>query len=87
MPIRTKPCEVSHSTSGPHFQPDFDGTNIQVFEKILVKQYPAEGHCFLSLRQFSPETWARLELENYAGGLDGFAPRNRLPSHRDSDPE
>jgi len=30
-----------------HFWPDFVGTNIQIFEKILVKQHPAQGHCFL----------------------------------------
>jgi hypothetical protein len=51
MPTRQKPGEVSHSIYALHFLPDFVGTNIQVFEKLLGKQYPAQGHCFLSLRQ------------------------------------
>jgi hypothetical protein len=53
MSLGQKPCEVSHRFTGRYFQPNFDGTDNQVFEKLLVKQYPAQGHCFLSLRQLS----------------------------------
>ena len=56
MPIPKKLRETSHSPSGLHIQPDSDGTNIQVPEKPLAKQCSALGHCFLSLRQFFPET-------------------------------
>jgi hypothetical protein len=58
MPIAQKPCEASRGFAGWNFLTDFDGTNSQVFEKAIVKQYPAQGNCFLSLRQFFPETWA-----------------------------
>jgi hypothetical protein len=53
MPLGQQPCDVSRSFSRRHFQPNFDGTDNQVFEKILVKQYPLQGHCFLSLRQLT----------------------------------
>jgi hypothetical protein len=68
-------------------EPDSDGTNIRGFEKAIVKQYPTWADCFLSLRQIFPETWACFEPENDASGLDGFASRSRLPSHRDFVPE
>jgi hypothetical protein len=29
------------------FWSDFDGMNIQGFEKIIRKQHPAKGRCFL----------------------------------------
>jgi len=73
MPIPKKPCEASHSSSGLHFLPDRDGTNIHVFEEILMKQYPAQGHCFFSLRQFLPETWVGFESEKQVNGPAGFA--------------
>jgi hypothetical protein len=37
MPVGQKHCDVSRSLSGLYFSPDFDGIDIQVFEKTLLK--------------------------------------------------
>jgi hypothetical protein len=71
MPLGQQPCEVSHRFTGRHFQPNFDGTDNQVFEKILVKQYPAQGHCFLSL-SLSLSLSANNQFHEFSKGLNGL---------------
>jgi hypothetical protein len=48
---------------GEPIQVDFAGTNIQGVKIVPVNQRLASGSCFLSLRQFFPETSAGIEPE------------------------
>ncbi|MGE0465273.1 MAG: hypothetical protein AB7P44_02360 [Steroidobacteraceae bacterium] len=68
MPIGQDSIAVSCHFSGRLFSADPDGMNIQRHEKTIVKRQPAKGYCFLSLRQFFPETWAGIEPEIHVMG-------------------
>ncbi|MGE0465280.1 MAG: hypothetical protein AB7P44_02395 [Steroidobacteraceae bacterium] len=51
MPLGQDSIAISCHFSGRLFSADPDGMNIQSLEKTIVKQQPAQGYCFLSLRQ------------------------------------
>ncbi len=73
-------CECCTGGSGEPIQVDFAGTNIQGVKIVPVKQRLARSYCFLSLRQFFPETWAGLERQIHAIARDARIAFVLIPS-------
>jgi hypothetical protein len=72
MPLRYCDCKRCDSTAAQRARRD--GTKNQGLSEFFDNQYPRYRYCFLSLRQFFPETWAGFGPEKCASSLDGIHP-------------